>query len=284
MTDVASAYYRTVVGRALGKMRYAEWDRRKREKSTVTTYLRGQRRWHPEEDKWNTRMFWLPKNAWTPVAPPVIEDEESRHLKAVEAVTSACWTDLDRRIMALKEEGDLSDTEIGELVDKTSAQVNRAWHGVLERSEATLGLDGDNEKYRKCHRRKHRRDTLARWSPRKPFSGPLRGSASTAIVARTIRCRTPLVCSTRTASNSAPSRVLMAVAWRRRPGRCQPASAHPAAGALPTRYLAAGPFLRAVQRLYRLHALAFIASTTADGFRWRMYLSVVATDECPNWH
>ncbi len=164
LTDVASAYYRTIVKRALGKMRYAEWDRRKREKSTVTTYLRGQRRWHPVEDKWNTRMFWLPKNAWTPVAPPVIEDEESRHLKAVEAVTSACWTDLDRRIMALKEQGDLSDAEIGELVDKTIAQVNRAWHGVLERSEATLGLDSDNEKYRKCHRRKHRRDTLARWS------------------------------------------------------------------------------------------------------------------------
>ncbi len=47
--------------------------------------------------------------------------------------------------------------------------------------------------------------------------------------------------------------------------------------------LAAGPFLRTVQRRYRLHALAFIVSITADGFRWRMYLSVVATDAWPSW-
>ena len=33
-----------------------------------------------------------------------------------------------------------------------------------------------------------------------------------------------------------------------------------------------------VEGLYSLHALAFIVSTTADGFRCRMYRSVVATD------
>ena len=36
---------------------------------------------------------------------------------------------------------------------------------------------------------------------------------------------------------------------------------------------------RAVEGLYRLHARAFIASTTADGFRCLMYLSVVASEE-----
>ena len=49
------------------------------------------------------------------------------------------------------------------------------------------------------------------------------------------------------------------------------------------RYWPPAPFLGPSQGLYSVHARDFIASTTAAGFRWRMYRSVVATDECPNW-
>ena len=41
--------------------------------------------------------------------------------------------------------------------------------------------------------------------------------------------------------------------------------------------------LRVFLGRYSVQARDFIASTTAAGFKWRMYLSVVATDEWPNW-
>lgn len=103
----------------------------------------------------------MPKDAQRPVAPPVMANEEARYIRAEEAVKSACWTASDRRIIAMKEQGDLSDAEIGKRVGKSSTQVNRAWHGVLQRAEEALALDGDDAKYRKCHRRKRHRDAPA---------------------------------------------------------------------------------------------------------------------------
>jgi hypothetical protein len=199
LTDVASAYYRTLVERVLRKAQKREGKRRKRERRTATGYLQGERRLalvrrlttadgeqlpqcrgetapnsgssvsnddlHPDDEQLRSYATLLPKNARMPVAPPVVEDEEARYLKAEAAVTSACWTRLEKRIIALKEQGDLSDKEIGARVGKTGTQVNRAWHRVLRRAEETLGLDA-----RECHRRKRRRDTPARLSEgRTPF-------------------------------------------------------------------------------------------------------------------
>ena len=195
LTDVASAYYRTLVERVLRKARKREGKRRKRERRPVPgqgrpalvrrlTTAGGEQSpqfpgesapnsgsslsnddLHPDDEQLKSYVTRLPKNARMPVAPPLVEDEEARYLKAEAAVTSACKTDLDRQIVALREQGDLSDAEIGARVGKTRTQVNRAWHRVIERAEETLGLDA-----RECHRRKRRRDTPARRSPgRTPF-------------------------------------------------------------------------------------------------------------------
>ena len=44
---------------------------------------------------------------------------------------------------------------VGKTTPKSIVPGMRSWSVA----EETLGLDGDNEKYRKCHRRKRRRDT-----------------------------------------------------------------------------------------------------------------------------